>query len=315
MCILCGGQCGGIGEFLISIGLPFLALYFFRIKNALKKIINKFLPRDPDAVTIHDKVVVGGDWDKSSMGGRSIPLPPIDLKDINLLEVNYLAKPPTILPIVKPKFNEQINSEKGGVQGVKGWLLLLCLSLSIILPALYLYQLNITLTLFKSKTVRALLIICNESSIYFYIILSITMVFLAIFSFWAGLRLWGLKPNAVRTTKLFLLTQLALTFIIDIIRPAMAFPLGDNEGFGEIIGSTTSYLIRRLIPSLNYLSLTLGNKEYSFPLPHISPEWLSVLIIIWYFYLNNSRRVRNTYIQINKENSHQIRHPIDILAS
>jgi len=46
MCIFCGGQCGGLGEFLISLGLPLLALYLWRIKNALAKIKNKNLPRD-----------------------------------------------------------------------------------------------------------------------------------------------------------------------------------------------------------------------------------------------------------------------------
>ena len=41
MCIFCGGQCGGFGEFLISIGLPFLALYFSRIKQALVRLKNR----------------------------------------------------------------------------------------------------------------------------------------------------------------------------------------------------------------------------------------------------------------------------------
>ncbi len=29
MCIFCGGQCGGMGDMLISLGLPLLALYCF----------------------------------------------------------------------------------------------------------------------------------------------------------------------------------------------------------------------------------------------------------------------------------------------
>jgi hypothetical protein len=45
MCIFCGGQCGGLGEFLISIGLPFLVLYFSRIKNSLLKIKDGIMRR------------------------------------------------------------------------------------------------------------------------------------------------------------------------------------------------------------------------------------------------------------------------------
>jgi len=44
MCMFCGGQCGGVGEFLISLGLPFLALYLARIKGAVIKIKKKFSP-------------------------------------------------------------------------------------------------------------------------------------------------------------------------------------------------------------------------------------------------------------------------------
>jgi hypothetical protein len=49
MCIFCGGQCGGAGEFFISLGLPFLALYLFRIKSSLVKLKKKFFPGISDA--------------------------------------------------------------------------------------------------------------------------------------------------------------------------------------------------------------------------------------------------------------------------
>jgi hypothetical protein len=45
MCIFCGGQCGGVGELLISLGLPFLALYLSRIKGSLLKIKKTIFPR------------------------------------------------------------------------------------------------------------------------------------------------------------------------------------------------------------------------------------------------------------------------------
>ena len=45
MCIFCGGQCGGMGDMLISLGLPLLALYFFRIKGFLLRVKAKILGR------------------------------------------------------------------------------------------------------------------------------------------------------------------------------------------------------------------------------------------------------------------------------
>ncbi len=47
MCIFCGGQCGGMGDMLISLGLPLLALYFFRMKGFLLRVKDKVLGRPP----------------------------------------------------------------------------------------------------------------------------------------------------------------------------------------------------------------------------------------------------------------------------
>jgi hypothetical protein len=55
MCIFCGGQCGGLGEFLISLGLPFLALYLFRIKRSLVNLKKKFFPGISDLKKTPDK--------------------------------------------------------------------------------------------------------------------------------------------------------------------------------------------------------------------------------------------------------------------
>jgi hypothetical protein len=43
MCILCGGQCGGVVDLLISLGLPFVAIYFMRMKGFLTRIKNRIL--------------------------------------------------------------------------------------------------------------------------------------------------------------------------------------------------------------------------------------------------------------------------------
>ena len=85
MCIFCGGQCGGTGEFLISLGLPFLALYFSRIKNALIRIKNKIIRRGAGAEEIAGlvkgtgSVVLLKDWSQ-------VTLQSIDLQKLELLE-------------------------------------------------------------------------------------------------------------------------------------------------------------------------------------------------------------------------------------
>lgn len=35
MCMFCGGQCGGVGDFIISTVLPFLAVIFVKLKHIL----------------------------------------------------------------------------------------------------------------------------------------------------------------------------------------------------------------------------------------------------------------------------------------
>ncbi len=49
MCLFCGGQCGGLGDFLITLGLPSLALYFFKLKEKLAQVKNRFADNDAGA--------------------------------------------------------------------------------------------------------------------------------------------------------------------------------------------------------------------------------------------------------------------------
>ncbi|MFH0752219.1 MAG: hypothetical protein V1914_01340 [archaeon] len=41
MCPLCGGTCGGIENALLVIGLPALAIGYWKIKNSIKKMKHK----------------------------------------------------------------------------------------------------------------------------------------------------------------------------------------------------------------------------------------------------------------------------------
>jgi hypothetical protein len=102
-----------------------------------------------------------------------------------------------------------------------------------------------------------------KTLLLYNLFLIVSMVFLAVFSFYAGLRLWQVNPKAVKITKAFLITQLSLIVLITITRPLADFPLG---GHGLIFGD----LLKRLLPAL-----------FNFGL--------------WYLYLSTSKRIHNTF--------------------
>ena len=239
MCVFCGGQCGGMGEFLISMGLPFLVLFFFKMKNSLAKIKNKIVHRGSSTEEKTDKCSCCGEQLSEC---KALSIPSIDPNTIELLELKPQAK--------------------RGPQGVKGWLLFLCLNLTIIIPFSFLYQTNCALKIFYLPGMQLSQLIFKQSLLYNIMSIAV-MIFLAIMSFYAGLSLWGLKKKAIKITKMFLITQLSLMVIIIAMRPFMAFSLGGNaNSIGDII--------KGLIPFLSYFS-------------------------VWYLYLSYSRRVQNTY--------------------
>ncbi|MCX5891306.1 MAG: DUF2569 family protein [Deltaproteobacteria bacterium] len=221
-------------------GLPFLVLFFFKVKNALSKIKAKIIPGGISAKERPD--------DKCSCCGESViecrvlSSPSIDPKTLELLELKPQAK--------------------RGPQGVRGWLLFLCLNLTIIIPFSFLYQTNCALKIFYLPGMYLNQLMFKQSLLY-NIFSMVAMILLTIFSFYAGLSLWGLKHRAVKITKLFLITQLSLMVIIIVMRPFLAFSLGGNaNSIGDVI--------KGLIPFLSYFS-------------------------VWYLYLSYSRRVHNTY--------------------
>lgn len=259
MCIFCGGQCGGVGEFLISLGLPFLALYFSRIKNALVRLKNRIVHPGQE---IQAEPAKCGCCDQPRQDCRAIHPQSIDPKELELLKFKSQENWPTEVPLETSRLNNQINLVKEGASGVKGWLLILCLNLTIFIPASYLYQINCVLDLFNSKRNKILLLMFK--SLLAYNVLTIaTMLFLAIFSFYAGLGLWHFKSRAVKTAKAFLITQLLLLFLITMIRPIMTSTIDTG-------GKVFTAILINLIPSLFQFGL-------------------------WYLYLIKSSRVLNTY--------------------
>ena len=137
MCILCGGQCGGVGEFLISLGLPFLVLYFSRMKQALIKLKNRIISRDSGAARIQDNAIkcrCCGEWPSTGLN----KLGPIGFRA-------QAEKTITISNAITKFNNRQALVQTASPRGVKGWLLLLCLNLTIFIPASCLYEVKLYL--------------------------------------------------------------------------------------------------------------------------------------------------------------------------
>lgn len=89
---------------------------------------------------------------------------------------------------------------RGGVpSGVGGWLLVLCIILTIVVPADIAYQ--------------TILALRSGPSLSGFVFILVSWC-LAIFSLTAGLLLWRARPGAVTTAKLFLLTQVAFAVVV-----------------------------------------------------------------------------------------------------
>jgi hypothetical protein len=138
---------------------------------------------------------------------------------------------------------------------VSGWLLALCLILTIVFPATSLYRIisHTIPTAIAAHTLNRILLL----SVY-----SLLFSALAVLSFVAGLRLWLVKPHAVGFTRRFLLTYLTanaayFVFWIAVTRPTKQVAYAEMSWY-HIVGPAAS-------------------------------------VFFWYTYLEHSKRVRNTY--------------------
>jgi hypothetical protein len=138
---------------------------------------------------------------------------------------------------------------------VSGWLLALCLILTIVFPATSLY-------LIISHTIPRAIAAHTLSRIVLLSVYSLLFSALAIFGFVAGLRLWLVKPHAVAFARRFLLTYLIVNaayfvFWIALIRPTAQVAYAEM-GWYHIVAPAAS-------------------------------------VFLWFTYLEHSKRVRNTY--------------------
>lgn len=141
---------------------------------------------------------------------------------------------------------------------IGGWLLILCLILTVVYPATSLFHIlwHTLPILFAARTPTRMILL----TVY-----SLLFTCIAILSFLAGLKLWLVKPKAVRFAKKYWLTYWIanvayFAFWIVLLRPAKQAAFAEM-GWYHVVGPT--------LPAA-----------------------------VWYSYLEHSRRVRATYSEL-----------------
>lgn len=142
-------------------------------------------------------------------------------------------------------------------RGVGGWLLFLCVSLTILAPL-------ITLIVAATGFSDSLELYDQFPGLLVTVVIdSILSVGLMAFSIYAGIGLWSIRPGAVQTAKAFLWCYLGYHIIAAILPFMAGLPSAVNE---LLIEETSKDTFRSII-----------------------------YFAIWYSYLNQSKRVKATY--------------------
>ena len=140
-------------------------------------------------------------------------------------------------------------------QGVRGWLLVLCLMLTVVGPA-------ISVWLMAHEHADAAQSFAGSLGLQAAVVCSLLLTACAVaFGAYAGLRLWLIRPGAVNTAKLALLVGLAVDIVTTAIEAAVA-----QEPSGQLLFQVEV----SVIPSLVFFTLCFA-------------------------YLNRSKRVHATY--------------------
>ena len=149
--------------------------------------------------------------------------------------------------------------EETGVplKGVKGWLLLLCLLLTVFDP------LVVLITLFAVSDGARASYEANPPLFRLILISGVLRIGLAVFSMYAGLSLWRIAPKAVSTVRRYLVSVAFLSVFL------------------------------LFLPSLVGLS---NDQSWDVSQENLFNALLTVVYVaIWYTYLARSKRVRATY--------------------
>lgn len=141
------------------------------------------------------------------------------------------------------------------LKGIGGWLLFFCITLIVLTP---LYTIKGVMD--YGKAIKHFNQFSGIKAILFIdLALSITLMSFSIF---AGVIILQLRNNAVKIAKIYLLTMLAFSFISAILL-VVGLP-------SEVTRAIIYDIVGDIVRSLGYF-------------------------LIWYFYLNDSKRVKNTF--------------------
>ena len=143
------------------------------------------------------------------------------------------------------------------LRGVKGWLLLLCLLLTVFDPFVVL------ITLFAVSDGARASYEANPPLFRLILISGVLRIGLAVFSMYAGLSLWRIAPKAVSTARRYLVSVAFLSVLL-LFLPSLV-GLSNDESWG--------------VSQENLFNALL----------------IVVYVAIWYTYLGRSKRVGATY--------------------
>jgi hypothetical protein len=151
-----------------------------------------------------------------------------------------------------------VNNTDAELKGVRGWLLLLCLALTVLDPSAVLINLFTATNAAKPSFAR-------DPGLFRLILANgVAGIALSVFSLYAGISLWKRLPGAPAVARKYLLTVLGYS----ILAPFLPYLLGPTN----------------LVASQDSLVLTSLNSLFTI-----------MYVAAWYLYLNRSRRVRATY--------------------
>ena len=177
-----------------------------------------------------------------------------DQVDVTIQLLNNYKKETTLAPATAVR--------QSSLRGVEGWLIFFCMFL--------------ILTPFMELPYIILYYIDTHSNLQWYpfleTVLNIDLVISILISFYAiyaGINLWRIHPNAIRSANLFLNLYIAYTAVAFIT--IAAFLQISDVPFNQVTQTAFGNFLKDTIRSITFL-------------------------IIWKSYLKNSERVKNTYV-------------------
>ena len=157
-----------------------------------------------------------------------------------------------------------LKNQKSRKCGVRGWLLVLCIILTIVSPLIGFYNL---VTSFKELSPFFILYRGLRNTVYIHGFLNVIVIILTIR---AGIALWTIKQNAVKIAKNYFWIGLVYSVVVGILPFFAGLPAETNAAM-------VPELIRELAQALIFFS-------------------------VWYTYLCKSERVKSTYYSESSEN-------------